>query len=183
MNILLYPDEEIERAMFNFCLLSLIFSLDTSKNNLTPYFCKYLWGTQTHKKISPQSSSLQGEQTHHYQPFCVHLVLQILDNLDGLLLDSLQCIHVSHVLGSRALQMCLTSAEQKGKITSLNLLAMFCLMQPWRLLAFFAARAHCCLTVNQSIRTTPGPFFPKLLPTPHSNKLAIIIIGKAYRQL
>lgn len=55
------------------------------------------------KKISPQSSSFLGKQTHLHQPLCVHLILQQLDSLDGLSLDNLQCIHVSRVLGSRAL--------------------------------------------------------------------------------
>lgn len=54
------------------------------------------------------------------------------------LLDSFQCVHVSHVLGSPplapALQVCLSGAEQRSRITSLlPVLAALCLMQPARL--------------------------------------------------
>jgi len=64
-------------------------------------------------------------------------------------LDGLQHVHVSLVLGSPALapelQMCLTSAEQRWKIPSLDLLAARCLVQSRRLVALLATRAHCWL--------------------------------------
>lgn len=47
-----------------------------------------------------------------------------------------------------ALQVSLTSAEQRGRITFLDLLAMFCLMQSRLLVAFIATRAHYRFMVN-----------------------------------
>jgi len=62
-----------------------------------------------------------------------------LNHLCGLLLDSFQYVHVSLVLGSpamdTALQFCLSRAEQRLRITSLDLLAMLCLLHPGRLAA------------------------------------------------
>jgi len=77
-------------------------------------------------------------------------------------LDPLQYARVSLELGSpaldTALQMCLTRAEQSGRIMSLNLLAM----QPKKLFAFFAMRLHDWLVVNFS--RTPKSFPAKLIP-------------------
>lgn len=77
-------------------------------------------------------------------------MLQVLHHLHGPLLDSLQHVHLSLVLRSPGLdtnlQMCLTSAEQRTKIISPDLLATPFLMQSRELMAFLAARAHCWLT-------------------------------------
>lgn len=73
------------------------------------------------------------------------------------------CSNMSNflVLGSPALetvlQVCVSSAEQWGKNTSLDLLAVFFLMHPRLLLSFFAARAHCWLMFNSVSSRTPGP--------------------------
>jgi len=59
----------------------------------------------------------------------------------------------------------LTSAEQKGRLTSLLLMAMFPLVQPrycW-LFCFLATRAHCLLMVNLVSTRTPRSFSAKLL--------------------
>ncbi|XP_068782109.1 uncharacterized protein [Struthio camelus] len=56
----------------------------------------------------------------------------------------------------------LIRAEERGRITSLDLLATLCLMHPRRPLAFLAARAHCCLMLNLSTRT-PRSFSAELL--------------------
>ncbi|KAK4830703.1 hypothetical protein QYF61_012872 [Mycteria americana] len=77
-------------------------------------------------KMSPQPSLLQAQQSQLSQPFLIGEMLQSLHHLHGPLLDSLQ--------------RGLTSAEQRGRITSLNLLAILCLMQPRITLAFFATR-------------------------------------------
>jgi len=49
----------------------------------------------------------------------------------------------------------LTSAEERRRIISLDLLAMLCLMQPWRLLAVFATRACFLVMVNLVSTRTP----------------------------
>lgn len=55
-----------------------------------------------------------------------------------------------------ALQQCLPSAEPRGRISSLTLLAALCLMQPGMLLATFAARSHCWLS-SAAPPGLPGP--------------------------
>lgn len=129
--------------------------------------------TKTHTKIFPQTS-LQSEQTYLHQPLCVQLVLQILDHLDVSM--SLMSRGAEH---SRYVSPLPNRGEGAPPSTCWQ---CFACKQSRRLLAF-AVRACCCLKVNQLIRTSFGPFLAKLLPNPHSNKTAIIIIGTAYRQL
>lgn len=61
-------------------------------------------------------------------------------------------VPVSQVLGSPDLdpvfQMCLRRAGKKERITSLNLLGMFCLLYPRILMIIFGMRVHFCLTVS-----------------------------------
>lgn len=57
-------------------------------------------------------------------------VFQSFNHLCGPSLVLSQYVPVSLVLGNTALQMLLTGAKQKGRITSLDLMAMLCLMQP-----------------------------------------------------
>ena len=59
----------------------------------------------------------------------------------------------------------LTSAEQRGRITSLDLMATLPLMQPRIPLAFLVARAHCWLTLNLVSTKSPSSFSTKLLPS------------------
>ena len=61
------------------------------------------------------------------------------------------------------LQMCATNAEQRGRITSIGLLAMLLLMQPRMLLAASAARAHCWLVFNLVSNRTSKAFSTELL--------------------
>ncbi|KAK4810782.1 hypothetical protein QYF61_008754, partial [Mycteria americana] len=56
----------------------------------------------------------------------------------------------------------LTSAEERGRITSLDLLAILCLMQP-RIPLALAARAHCWLMFNLVSTRTPRSFSARLL--------------------
>lgn len=79
----------------------------------------------------------------------------------------LQFVLVLLALGSPelelALQMCLTSAEWRGRISSVNpiaIIAMLFLVKPRKLLTFFAVRAHCCLMLNL---LSTRCFFVKLL--------------------
>lgn len=57
----------------------------------------------------------------------------------------------------------LTSAEYWGRITSVNLLEVFCLMQCRKLLAFFALRVHWCLMDNLLSNRIPWSFLTSLL--------------------
>ena len=54
----------------------------------------------------------------------------------------------------------LTSAEQRVRILSLDLLAILCPMQPMLSLTFFAAWAHCWLMFNLVSTRTPTLFLP-----------------------
>lgn len=63
----------------------------------------------------------------------------------------------------------LTTVEQRGRVTSLELLAVTFLIQPRRLLAFLATRVHCWLTVK-FIRT-PISFLAELLSSWPVSKL------------
>lgn len=57
-------------------------------------------------------------------------VFQSFNHLCGPSLVLSQYVPVSLVLGNTAFQMLLTGAKQKERITSLDLMAMLCLMQP-----------------------------------------------------
>lgn len=89
-------------------------------------------------------------------------VFQSFNHLCGPSLVLSQYVPVSLVLGNTALQMLLTGAKQKGRITSLDLMAMLCLMQPQGIspqecLAFFAAKGYSWLMVNLVPPGAPGP--------------------------
>lgn len=77
------------------------------------------------------------------------------------LLDSLLYVHATFLLGSAKLEHCSrsghTSAEQRGRINSLNLLSTL-LMQPRTPLGFFVTRAPFWFHLD------PWPFTVKLLP-------------------
>lgn len=62
-----------------------------------------------------------------------------------------------------ALQMCLTRAEQRARITSLNLLVMPHLMQPRMLVTIFAMRVHRWLLVNLMSTRTLGSLSVELV--------------------
>jgi len=104
-------------------------------------------------KIPTEPSLLQAEQFQLSQPFLIGEMLQTLIHLCDPSLDSHQYINASLVLGSPELDKhsrCgLTSAEQRGRITSLNLVATLCLKQLRIPFASFAARAHCWLVLNK----------------------------------
>lgn len=73
--------------------------------------------------IFPGSSLLLAKQSQISQPL-KHQMLQSLYHLRGLPLSLFQCVHVSLILWSSdldlAVQMCLTRAEQRGRITPIT---------------------------------------------------------------
>lgn len=83
--------------------------------------------------------------------------------LCGSLLASFQYIHVCCTLGSpkldTALLKSLSSAEERGRITFLDVLAMRFLTQSRVLLAIFAIRKHGWFTFSLASIGTPS-FFP-----------------------
>ena len=86
---------------------------------------------------------------------CVWFLTNRLHHLWGRSQDSLQYVHMPSA-GEPSTGPSTTDvshrAEQRGKATSLHLLAMLCLAQPRMLLAAFAARARCWLTFSLSTR-------------------------------
>ncbi|XP_032838773.2 uncharacterized protein LOC104362216 isoform X2 [Tyto alba] len=108
------------------------------------------------------------EQPKLSQPLLICHTLQSLSHLHSPVLDRLQEDRVFLVLESPeldpALWMCLTSAKEKGRIASLDLLSTFFLREPRWPLPFFAARVHCWLVIILSTRT-PRSFSAKLLPS------------------
>lgn len=70
---------------------------------------------------------------------------------------------MSALLESPELQIRLPSAEQRGSVTSLDELAMFCLMQPMVPLTFIAMRVHCYCTFNLVSTRTLRSFSARLL--------------------
>lgn len=135
---------------FHLCPLPLVQSLDAAEKSLAlsmPYQAVTHIG-----EITPEPSLLQARQSQISQPLLDCQMLQSPNHLCGPSLDSLLHAHVCIELGSPkldpALELCLTRAEQRGRITSLSLLAMLFLMQTRRLLGFCAARVHRWLTVG-----------------------------------
>lgn len=90
-------------------------------------------------------------------------VLQSLHHICGLTLDSLQDVHGGVDLDPTSACPS-TSAEHRGKITSLDLLAMLFLMQHRILLAFFSTRTHCWRMINLLSTTTSAPFLIRYSP-------------------
>lgn len=106
------------------------------------------------------------------QPLLVCQTLQSLHQFHDLTLDSFQYVHVALIQGSLeldpALQMCLNMAEERRKITSLDLMVVLSLMQPKMLLTTFVTGyisgscSVCCLP------EPPGPFLQICFPAGQS---------------
>lgn len=94
----------------------------------------------------------QAEHSQLSQSLFVCQIIQALNCPYSPLLGSLQYVHVLLVLWSpemdAALQMWPPQCWTEGKITPLFLLATLLLMEPWKLQACLAARAHCWLMFN-----------------------------------
>lgn len=103
-------------------------------------------------KMAPDPSLLQARRSQFSQPLLDGQLLQSHNRLCGPSLGSLSyacvCVEMWSPKLDPALELCLTRAEQRERITSLNLLAMLFLMQTRRLPGFFAARVHRWLTVS-----------------------------------
>ena len=80
-------------------------------------------------EIIPETSLLMAQYSQ-LLAFLSVVARQMLHSLNNHVLDLLQYVHVSLVLGNpalyTALQMYFTRTEQRGRITSLDLLTMFC---------------------------------------------------------
>lgn len=100
-------------------------------------------------------------------------MFQCLNHLHGPLLYQIQYVPVSLILGSSALdstlQMCLSSAEQSERVSSLSLLAMLCLIQNatgflccegtllvhWQSVICQHTKVHLCRTAFQMVSPEP----------------------------
>jgi len=84
----------------------------------------------------PEAFLLQAEQLQLSQPVLIGELFQPSEQFCGPPMDLLQQLHVLPVLGLQSWMQDsrwgLTRAEQRGRITSLDLLAMLLLMQPGR---------------------------------------------------
>jgi len=89
------------------------------------------------------------------------------DCLSGPLLSLFQfvCFVLGQLMLDTRSKCDLTSAEQKGVIPSLGLLAVVLQRQPGRLLAVFATRAHRWLTFSLLSTKIPRFLPPELLPS------------------
>jgi len=119
-------------------------------------------------EIVPKPSLLQAEQSQLSQPFLMGegsspLIIFVASYW------TLSSMPVSLLYwGAQNWTQCSrcgpTSAEQRRRITSLNPLAMFCLMQSRIPFAFFVARARCWLMFILVSTRIPRSFSVKLLP-------------------
>jgi len=114
-----------------------------------------------------QPSVLQAERPQLSLPVLIRKVFHPSDQFCGPPLDPLQQLHVFSVLRApeldKGLQVGLTRAEQRGRITSLDLLAMLLLMKPRIWLAFWAVSAHCQVMLSFRSTSTPKSFSSGLL--------------------
>lgn len=114
-------------------------------------------------KIHPYSSLLKTGQSQFPQHFLLCHVLQSPNPLGGLLLDSPIYISVCFFLywgmpnRIQHSRCAVGTAEQRGRISSLNQLVTPLLIQPKMLSAFFAARAYRWLMFSLVSTGTSGP--------------------------
>ncbi|KAK4815747.1 LOW QUALITY PROTEIN: hypothetical protein QYF61_006785 [Mycteria americana] len=136
----------------------LVLSLVTWEKRPTPPLYNLLSVVESNK-VSPQTPFLQPKQSQLPQPLPISLVLQTLPQLRCPSLDTLQPLNVSLVVGgpklNTAFEVWPPSAEYRGTITSLVLLATLFLIQARMPLAFLAAWAHCWLIFRQLSTNTP----------------------------
>lgn len=137
--------------IFVCCTLSCHWALP--RRACLPQLNSLLSGIYIHWWDPPESSLLHAKQSPLLESHMKDV--PVLKNLHSLLLDLLQYSHVWRVLWSPQLdpelQMCVSSADQRGKITSLQRLMTLFLMWVRMLLAFFAIRVPCLLTVTITV--------------------------------
>ena len=119
-------------------------------------------------EIPPEPSLFQTDQSHLSQPFVTWGVFHSLHQFCRLSLEFLSSMSMPplYLGGQKWIQLSrygLTSAEQRGRITSLNTMATLQLMQPRIPLTSFATGAHFWLTFNLVSTRTPESFSAKLL--------------------
>jgi len=78
---------------------------------------------------------------------------------------------------------CLTSAEQRARITSIDRLAVLVLLQPRIRFTYFATRAHCWLVLNLVSLRTPKGLFCKVAFQPASSQCVPHMLGVVRAQL
>lgn len=107
--------------------------------------------------------SSQAERCQLSQPFLIEEILQT--SIPSVTLGWILPIILSLVLGTQNwTQHCrcgITMGDQRGKITSFDLLAILRVKQPKTPLAFFTATAFCWLINNLASHRTPTPFSAK----------------------
>ena len=130
--------------------------------------CRPLQVLEGYYKVSPQPSLLRAEQPQLSQPLLIGEMFHPSHHFCGPSLDPLQQVHVPPVPGLQSWTQDstwgLTSAEQRGRITSLDLLAMLLLIQPRIQLPFWVARPHCHVMLSFLSTSTPKSFSSGLLP-------------------
>jgi len=114
-------------------------------------------------KVSSQLPFLQAKQLQFPQALLKKLVLQALHQPHCPSLDTLQHLSVlllvrCHVVRTWYLRCSLTSAEYRGKITSLLLLATLSRIEARMRSAFLATWAHCWLMLSRLSTNTPRSF-------------------------
>ena len=149
---------------YSLCPLPLVLSLGTTERGLAPSSLhppfRYLYTLIRSPWAFLRLNSLST------QPFIRGEMLQSLHHLNGSLVLSpvspcLSCTEELRTVPSNP--GVATSAEQRGRITSLSLLAILCLMQPRIPFTFFATRACCWLMFSLLSTRTPRYFSAKLL--------------------
>ena len=141
----------------DFCLLPPALSLWAAEKGLAPpsFHCPFRY-------LQTQRRSLWAISSPGWTIWAISL-LQSFHHLHGPMPGYLQWVLVYPALGSPelvpGLQHCLTSAEQKGSITSLDLLATVCLLQPRMMVAFFTARVICWFKVSLLPAENPQVIF------------------------
>lgn len=122
-----------KRVFFSLCPLLLTFSLGTTEKSLASLSSLPSLGNYTHC----QDSLLHTEQPYLSQPLLVCQILQSLNYLCGLTFTELSplypCLELRSPNLGQTLQICLTTTEQKTRVT-FDLLAMLC----------FACSPGCC---------------------------------------
>lgn len=114
----------------------------------------------THKDL-PEPSHLWAEQSQLSQPLLLCQMLQILNHLCGILLDSLQCAHLhkgTQIWTQIRTQSHLIRANWRERVTSLHVLAVLFPMHSRTLLPFFASGAK--LMPTWCLPRLLGPFLP-----------------------
>ncbi|XP_057887644.1 cell surface glycoprotein 1-like [Melospiza georgiana] len=119
-------------------------------------------------EVAPESPFLQAEQPQLPQSLFTWLVFQAPHQPRCPPLDTLKHLNVPPKLRAQNWMQysrcALTSAEYRGRMTSLLLLATPFLILARMALALLATWAHCWLTFNRLSPAPPGPFPPEHCP-------------------